>query len=198
MDRAVKKTQTKTLEQRLRETADALRGNQEPSEYKHIVLGMVFLKYISNRFEGRCATIEDSLSDPSSTDYILTTRAAEIIAEFVRLAKEMRDQNQRHEKLGLSVAEAAFYDAIVQNDSAVLTMGGDTLKKTAIDLVWQIQGSITIDWNYKSSVKAEMRAKVRRLLAKYDYPPDLEVKAVELVLQQAELFAESGSTGGLR
>lgn len=34
-----------------------------------------------------------------------------------------------------------------------------------------------------------MRAKVRRLLAKYDYPPDLEEKAVELVLQQAELFA---------
>ena len=34
-----------------------------------------------------------------------------------------------------------------------------------------------------------MRAKVRRLLAKYDYPPDLEEKAVDLVLQQAELFA---------
>ena len=36
-----------------------------------------------------------------------------------------------------------------------------------------------------------MRAKVRRLLAKYDYPPDLEERAVELVLQQAELFAST-------
>jgi hypothetical protein len=41
-------------------------------------------------------------------------------------------------------------------------------------------------------LKAEMRAKVRRLLAKYDYQPDLEEKAVELVLQQAELFTANG------
>ena len=33
------------------------------------------------------------------------------------------------------------------------------------------------------------RTRVRRLLAKYDYPPDLEERAVELVLEQAELFA---------
>jgi type I restriction enzyme R subunit len=35
----------------------------------------------------------------------------------------------------------------------------------------------------------EMRAKVRRLLAKYDYPPDLEESAIELVLEQAEQYA---------
>jgi type I restriction enzyme R subunit len=58
----------------------------------------------------------------------------------------------------------------------------------------QVEGSISIDWNYKTSLKAEMRAKVRRLLAKYDYPPDLEEKAVELVLQQAELFVGSEVT----
>lgn len=43
----------KSLEQRLWDAADALRGNQEPSEYKHVVLGLVFLKYISDRFETR-------------------------------------------------------------------------------------------------------------------------------------------------
>ena len=36
-----------------------------------------------------------------------------------------------------------------------------------------------------------MRSKVRRLLASYDYPPDREERAVELVLEQAELFANS-------
>jgi type I restriction enzyme R subunit len=35
-----------------------------------------------------------------------------------------------------------------------------------------------------------MGSKFRRLLAKYDYPPDREEKVVELVLQQAELFAQ--------
>jgi type I restriction enzyme M protein len=60
----------KSLEQRLWDAADALRGNQEPSEYKHVVLGLVFLKYISDRFEERRREIEASLSDPNSEDYI--------------------------------------------------------------------------------------------------------------------------------
>ncbi|TCO43606.1 type I restriction enzyme M protein [Kribbella antiqua] len=51
----------KTLEQRLWDAADALRGNQEPSEYKHVVLGLVFLKYISDRFTERRAAIEAEL-----------------------------------------------------------------------------------------------------------------------------------------
>lgn len=52
---------TKSLEQRLWEAADALRGNQEPSEYKHVVLGLVFLKYISDRFEARRRELEAEL-----------------------------------------------------------------------------------------------------------------------------------------
>ena len=124
------------------------------------------------------------------TNRALTT--AEIIAELVKLAKQMRDAARRHEQLGLSVAEAALYDAIVQNDAAVLQMGDFTLKKIAVDLVWAVQQSVTIDWSVKESVRAAMRAKIRRLLAKYDYPPDQEDKAVELILEQAELFAAHG------
>ena len=109
----------------------------------------------------------------------------------MKLAKQMRDAAQRHEQLGLSVAEAALYDAIAQNDAAVLQMGDATLKKIAVDLVLAVQQSVTIDWSVKASVRAAMRAKIRRLLAKYDYPPDQEDRAVELVLEQAELFANS-------
>jgi len=124
------------------------------------------------------------------TNRALTT--AEIIAELVKLAKQMRDAAQRHEQLGLSVAEAALYDAIAQNDAAVLQMGDATLKKIAVDLVLAVQQSVTIDWSVKASVRAAMRAKIRRLLAKYDYPPDQEDRAVELILEQAELFAAHG------
>ena len=121
------------------------------------------------------------------TNRTLTT--AEIIAELVKLAKEMRDDAKRHESLGLREDEVAFYDAIVQNDAAVLEMGDETLKTIARELVKAVRSSATIDWNLKDSVKAAMRSKVRRLLARYDYPPDREAKAVELVLEQAELFA---------
>jgi type I restriction enzyme M protein len=72
MTRMAKTTRVnaETLEQRLWRAADALRGNQEPSEYKHVVLGLVFLKYISDRFESRRRDIESALSDPTSEDYI--------------------------------------------------------------------------------------------------------------------------------
>lgn len=121
----------------------------------------------------------------------LTT--AEIIAELVELAKRMRDEQARHGELGLREDEVAFYDAIVQNDAAVLELGDDVLKEIAQKLVKTVRESATIDWNLKDSVRAAMRSKVRRLLAKYDYPPDSEAKAIELVLEQAELFANHGA-----
>jgi hypothetical protein len=77
----------------------------------------------------------------------------------------------------------------------VLEMGDETLKTLARELVKAVRASATIDWNLKDSAKAAMRSKVRRLLARYDYPPDREEHAVELVLQQAELFA---SDSGVR
>ncbi len=121
------------------------------------------------------------------TNRSLTT--AEIIAELVKLAKEMRDSQMRHEELGLREDEVAFFDAVAQNDSAVMELGDETLKTIARELVKSVRQSATIDWNLKESVQAEMRAKVRRILIKHRYPPDAEKKAVELVLEQAEVFA---------
>ena len=112
------------------------------------------------------------------TNRSLTT--AEIIAEMVELAKHMRDAHQRAEQLGLSESEVAFYDAVVQNDSAVLQMGDETLKKIAMELVKAVRESATIDWNLKENVRASMRAKIKRLLTKYDYPPDKEERAIDL------------------
>ncbi|WP_295100990.1 type I restriction endonuclease subunit R [uncultured Microbacterium sp.] len=114
---------------------------------------------------------------------------AEIISELVKLAKNVRDDQKRHEQLGLRADEVAFYDAVAQNDSAVLELGDETLKAIARDLVKSVQQSATIDWNLKESVLAMMRSKVRRILARYDYPPDAEETAVDLVIQQAEALA---------
>jgi type I restriction enzyme R subunit len=125
------------------------------------------------------------------TNRSLTT--AEIIAELVELAKQMRDAHQRGEQLGLANDEVAFYDAIVQNDSAVLQLGDETLKTIARQLVKAIRESATIDWNLKDSVRATMKAKVKRLLARYDYPPDKEEQAIQLVLEQAELLAQEAA-----
>ena len=43
------------FEAELFQAADKLRGNLEPSEYKHVALGLIFLKYISDAFEAKRA-----------------------------------------------------------------------------------------------------------------------------------------------
>ena len=47
------KTKQKSLEQTLWDTADKLRGTVESSEYKHVVLSLIFLKFVSDKFEAR-------------------------------------------------------------------------------------------------------------------------------------------------
>ncbi len=116
--------------------------------------------------------------------------AAEIIAALVDLAKDLRESKARAGKLGLADDELAFYDAVCQNAAAVLELGDDTLKAIAQALVKAVCESATIDWNLKESVQTGLRAKMKRLLARYDYPPDEEERAIELVLEQAQLFAD--------
>lgn len=60
----------KSLEATLWDAADKLRGNLEASEYKHVVLGLVFLKYVSDAFTARRLELEAALADPGSDDHI--------------------------------------------------------------------------------------------------------------------------------
>lgn len=50
---AKKQVKVKSIEETLWESANKLRGSVEPSEYKHVVLSLIFLKYASDRFEER-------------------------------------------------------------------------------------------------------------------------------------------------
>jgi len=59
------------LEAELWRTADALRGSMDAAEYKHVVLGLIFLKYISDAFEEKYAELETEISqgaDPEDPD----------------------------------------------------------------------------------------------------------------------------------
>jgi len=116
---------------------------------------------------------------------------AQIIEELIELAKKMREAHERGEKLGLNDDELAFYDALETNDSAVRILGDDKLKLIAHELVDSVRNNATIDWTLKASVQAKMRVAVKRILRKYGYPPDLQAKATETVLEQAELFADA-------
>ncbi|MBQ7625985.1 MAG: type I restriction-modification system subunit M N-terminal domain-containing protein, partial [Rhodocyclaceae bacterium] len=60
------------LEAELFKAADKLRGNMEPSDYKHVVLGLIFLKYISDAFEARHAALlaEDAQAAEDPDEYL--------------------------------------------------------------------------------------------------------------------------------
>jgi len=53
------------FEATLWQTADTLRGNMDPGEYKHVVLGLIFLKYVSDAFSERHEKLECAVSDPA-------------------------------------------------------------------------------------------------------------------------------------
>ncbi|CAG0993032.1 Type I restriction enzyme EcoKI M protein [Burkholderiales bacterium] len=60
------------FEAELFKAADKLRGNMEPSDYKHVALGLIFLKYISDAFEGRHAQLlaEDAAAAEDKDEYL--------------------------------------------------------------------------------------------------------------------------------
>jgi type I restriction enzyme R subunit len=116
--------------------------------------------------------------------------AAQVIAELVKLAKEMREAHRRGEELGLSEDEIAFYDALEVNDSAVKILGDDTLRAIARELVDTVRRNVTIDWTVKDSARAKIRTMVKKILRKHGYPPDKQKKATDTVLQQAELLCK--------
>jgi type I restriction enzyme R subunit len=95
----------------------------------------------------------------------------------------------------LTEEEVAFYDALADNESAREVIQDDTLKVIARELADRIKKKATLDWTQRETVRADMRRTVRRLLAKYGYPPDAQESATQLVLRQAELMAESVVAG---
>ena len=110
--------------------------------------------------------------------------------ELIGLAREMREANARGEVLGLSDDELAFYDALETNDSAVKILGDETLRAIARELVETVKKNVTIDWTIRENVRAQLRVLVKRILRKHGYPPDMQEKATQTVLEQAEVLSE--------
>ena len=115
---------------------------------------------------------------------------AEVIEELIRLAKKMREADEETKKLKMTEDEVAFYDAIRDNDSAVQILGNETLRIIARELVEMVRRNVTIDWTLRESVQARLRLMVKKILKKYGYPPDKQAKAIQLVLEQANIICK--------
>ena len=65
------------FKQKLWKAADSLRGQMDAAEYKHIVLGLIFLKYISDSFMQQKARIKELVTDPKS-DFFISENLSDI------------------------------------------------------------------------------------------------------------------------
>ena len=90
---------------------------------------------------------------------------------------------------GANPHEMAFYDALGVNDSAVQVLGDENLRLIAIEFVKAVKDNVTIDWTMRDNVRANLRVIIKRILRRYGYPPDMQAKATETVLDQAALLS---------
>ena len=116
---------------------------------------------------------------------------AEVIEELVKMAKEMMADRDEATKLGLSDEEMAFYDAITKPQAVKDFYNNDQLVAISRELTDAMRSNATIDWQKKESARAGMRRAIKRLLHKYKYPPEGVADAMETVMAQCELWADT-------
>lgn len=116
---------------------------------------------------------------------------AEVIEELVDMAKEMMKERDDAAALGLSDEEMAFYDAITKPEAVKDFYSNDQLIAITHELTETMRKSATIDWQRKESARAGMRRAIKRLLRKYKYPPEGVNDAMDTVMAQCELWADT-------
>ena len=103
------------FEEKLWQAADKMRNNMDAAEYKHVVLGLLFLKYISDAFEEKYEELKkDALSDPEDRDEYTAVNIFWVAKEarwtFIR-------ENAKSPKIGQIIDEAMV---AIEKDNANL------------------------------------------------------------------------------
>lgn len=110
------------------------------------------------------------------------------IVGLIAFSQEMVEDEAYAKKNNLTGRERAFYDALVANKSAVELMSDDILRVMAMELKTIVEEYATVDWSKKKDTRAKMRMQIKRLLKKYNYPPDYTEEAISRVVDQAEFM----------
>lgn len=110
-----------------------------------------------------------------------------IIQEMINLKNEIEEELKAGNEYDLSVEEKAFFDALGDDPEVKELMKDDILVQIAKELVETVNKNMTIDWDIRKDARARMRIEIKKLLIKYDYPPNKSEKAVQTVIRQAEL-----------
>jgi type I restriction enzyme R subunit len=114
----------------------------------------------------------------------------QLLSEVEEL-KAKSEQEIEEIRVRLTEEEQAFYDALTKPQAVRDFYENSQLVAMAKELTEALRSSKTIDWRQKESARAKMRSMVKRLLKKYKYPPEEQEAALETVIRQCELYADS-------
>ena len=116
----------------------------------------------------------------------------EVIRELLDAAAQIAALHRQGEELGLSQEEMAFYDALTKPEAIRDFYENDQLVAMTRELTEMLRKNRTIDWQRKETARAGMRRMVKRLLKKYDYPPEGVEDAINTVISQCEMWTDHG------
>ena len=110
-----------------------------------------------------------------------------VLEELLKFKEALMDAIQEGTQMELSYEEKAFFDVLTADPDVIKQMDSEILIKIAKELTKTIKENMTHAWYEKAQAQAKMRREIKRLLKKYDYPPNKSEKAIEDVLEQAKL-----------
>lgn len=114
---------------------------------------------------------------------------AEVIEELLKIAKQIKEGSQ---PIGdLNDEEIAFYDALTKPQAVKDFYKNEELINMTRELTDSLRRNKTIDWQKKESARANMRRIIKRLLKKYNYPPEEAQDALQTVMTQCELWTDN-------
>lgn len=114
----------------------------------------------------------------------------EVIDQLLKMAEEMKAAQDRGQELGLTTEEKAFYDALTKPEAVIDFYSNDQLIGLTKELTQALRANKSLDWRKKVDARAGMRKMIKRLLRKYNYPPEKNAEAMEIVLKQCEAWAD--------
>jgi type I restriction enzyme M protein len=103
------------LDKKLWNAADRLRSNLDAAVYKHAVLGLIFLKYVSDAFDLRREELEAAFRDPKSDYFLDRADHASDAAYAAAIAAELEDRDYYTEKNVFWVPPLARWKTIQEN-----------------------------------------------------------------------------------
>jgi len=115
----------------------------------------------------------------------------QVIAELLKMAKDMANAHAEGNAMGLNDEELAFYDALTHPEAVKDFYKNEQLVAMTHELTDLLRKNRTIDWQKRESSRAGMRRMVKKLLKKYEYPPEGMEDAIATVVGQCEMWADN-------